>query len=77
LKVIESVSTDDNGAQSTSYHYQFTVEFSPKLAVNAPERMVLTGFVSERFWNKLKRGQQINVLYAVEDPRIVLLEGES
>lgn len=75
LQIFESQSYDE-GISLPSYSYQFTLEFTPKLARNTQEKLVLIGYVNRKLWDRLMVGQKINILYAIENPRIFLLEGE-
>jgi hypothetical protein len=66
----------DEGVSLPTYSYQFALEFTPRLARNTREKLVLIGYVHRKLWDQLKVGQKINIRYATENPRIFLLEGE-
>jgi hypothetical protein len=51
-------------------------EFEPIEASASTGKLTLRGEVEPKLWSKLRKGQELQVYYAREEPRIVRLEGE-
>jgi hypothetical protein len=55
---------------------QLTLEFIPTMAITLQQTQILNAVVNKKKWGQLKKGQKINIRYATENPRILLIEGE-
>jgi hypothetical protein len=61
---------------SSTFTYHITLDFTPTEADHAPERLLLDAEVSRKFWEELQMNGKVNICYATEDPKVLLIEGE-
>ncbi|MCU0485305.1 MAG: hypothetical protein MUC85_04255, partial [Anaerolineales bacterium] len=61
---------------SVSYTYQLLLEFEPMMAQPSVGTQRYEATVGEPIYQALYESQTVNLTYAIQNPRIFLLEGE-
>ncbi len=67
---------EHEGQYGTTYTFHLQVEFKPTLAAVNVGLMHLEASVSKKLYETLWGRDSVNITYAVEDPRIFVIEGE-
>jgi hypothetical protein len=67
---------EHDGQYGTTYTFHLQVEFTPTLATVSGGVMQLEASVSKKLYESLWGRDSVNITYAVEDPRIFVIEGE-
>jgi len=67
---------EHEGKYGTTYTFHLQMEFTPTLATVNTGKMRLEASINKKLYEALWGRESVSITYAVEDPRIFVLEGE-
>jgi len=75
-KILARRVRSDQDQYGTHYSYHLQLKFTPVEATGGHSVINVYASINQRFYQSLENHDSVNIIYAVDDPMIFLIEGE-